>query len=77
MFLIYYKYKFTETVLNNIDDTIEKNIFRNDILIESFFDNNVHEYSDYTINVDTMKEILETLKEIKDIIQNPIFSDSK
>ena len=55
----------------------QKKIFRNDILIESFFDNNVHESSDYTINVDTMKEILETLKEIKDIIQNPIFSDSK
>ena len=26
----------TENFLNNIDDTIEKNIFRNDILIESF-----------------------------------------
>lgn len=55
----------TENFLNNIDDTIEKNIFRNDILIESFFDNNVHVSSDYTINVDTMKEISKLYKNVK------------
>lgn len=55
----------TENFLNNIDDTIEKNIFRNEILIESFFDNNDHVSSDYTINVDIMKEISKLYKNVK------------
>ena len=55
----------TENFLNNIDDIIEKNIFRNDILIDNFFDNNNHVSSDYTINVDTMKEISKLYKNVK------------
>ena len=55
----------TENFLNNIDDIIEKNIFRNDILIENFFDENNHVSSDYTINVDTMKEISKLYKNVK------------
>ena len=55
----------TEKFLNNIDDIIEKNIFRNDILIENFFDKNNYVSSDYTINVDTMKEISKLYKNVK------------
>ena len=55
----------TENFLNNIEDTIEKNIFRNDILIESFFDEKDHISSDYTINVDIMKEISKLYKKVK------------
>lgn len=55
----------TENFLNNIEDTIEKNIFRNDILIESFFDEKDHIFSDYTINVDIMKEISKLYKKVK------------
>ena len=51
--------------LNNIDDTIEKNIFRNDILIENFFDRNDYVSSDYTISVDTMEEISKLYKNVK------------
>ena len=55
----------TEKFLNNIDDTIEKNIFRNDILVECFFDENDHVSSDYTIDIDTMKEISKLYKNVK------------
>lgn len=56
----------TEKFLNNIDDVIENNIFRNNISVEAFFETEDWVFSKYSIDIDTMKEISELYKSIKD-----------
>lgn len=56
----------TEKFLNNIDDIIENNIFRNEILVETFFGTEEWVFSKYSIDIDTMKEISQLYKNIKD-----------
>lgn len=56
----------TENFLNSIDYVIEENIFRNEILVENFFETNDHVSSSYSISINTMKEISELYKNIKD-----------
>lgn len=56
----------TEKFLNNIDDVIENNIFRNKISVEAFFETEDWVFSKYSIDIDTMKEISELYKSIKD-----------
>ena len=55
----------TEKFLNNIDNVIESNIFRKDISIELFFDITDLVFSNFSIDVDTVKEISELYKKIK------------
>ena len=56
----------TEKFLNSIDGIIEDNIFRNEILVETFFETNEWVFSKNSIDVDTMKEISELYKKVKD-----------
>lgn len=56
----------TEKFLNSIDDVIEDNIFRNKISIEAFFETEDWVFSKYSIDIDTMKEISELYKTVKD-----------
>lgn len=56
----------TEKFLNNIDDVIENNIFKNNISVEAFFETEDWVFSKYSIDIDTMKEISELYKSIKD-----------
>lgn len=63
---IYINHEKTESFLNRIDYIIEENIFRNEILVESFFENDDHVTSSYNIDVNVMKEISEIYKNIKD-----------
>ena len=56
----------TEKFLNSIDGIIEDNIFRNEILVETFFETDEWVFSKNSIDVDTMKEISELYKKVKD-----------
>lgn len=56
----------TEKFLNSIDDVLEDNIFRNTILIEAFFETEDWVFSKYSIDIDTMKEISQLYKTVKD-----------
>lgn len=56
----------TEKFLNSIDGIIEDNIFRNEILVETFFETEEWVFSKNSIDVDTMKEISELYKKVKD-----------
>ena len=56
----------TEKFLNSIDGIIEDNIFRNEILVETFFETDEWVLSKNSIDVDTMKEISELYKKVKD-----------
>lgn len=56
----------TEKFLNNIDNIIEQNIFRNDILVEQFFDTEEWVFSKNTIEVTVVKEISDLYKKVKD-----------
>lgn len=55
----------TEKFLNSIDGIIEDNIFRNEILVETFFETDEWVFSKNSIDVDTMKEISELYKKVK------------
>lgn len=55
----------TEKFLKNIDGIIEDNIFRNEILIETFFETEEWVLSKYSIDVDVMKEISELYQKVK------------
>lgn len=55
----------TEKFLNNIDGIIEDNIFRNEILVETFFETEEWVLSKYSIDVDVMKEISELYQKVK------------
>lgn len=55
-----------EKFLNSIDGIIEDNIFRNEILVETFFETDEWVFSKNSIDVDTMKEISELYKKVKD-----------
>ena len=56
----------TEKFLNSIDGIIEDNVFRNEILVETFFETDEWVFSKNSIDVDTMKEISELYKKVKD-----------
>lgn len=56
----------TEKFLNSIDGIIEDNIFRNEILVETFFETDEWVFSKNSIDVDIMKEISELYKKVKD-----------
>lgn len=56
----------TEKFLNSIDGIIEDNIFRNEILVETFFETDEWVFSKNSIDVDTMKEISGLYKKVKD-----------
>lgn len=56
----------TEKFLNSIDGIIEDNIFRNEILVETFFETDEWVFSKNSIDVDTMKEISELYKKVKE-----------
>ena len=55
----------TEKLLNNIDNVVDSNIFRNDISVEEFFDIKYVVFSRFSIDVETVKEISELYKMIK------------
>lgn len=56
----------TEKFLNGIDVVIEDNIFRNEILLESFFENKEWNLSKNSIETDVMREISQLYKKVKD-----------
>ena len=62
----YIKNEKTEKFLNSIDGIIEDNIFRNEILVETFFETDEWVLSKNSIDVDTMKEISKLYKKVKD-----------
>jgi len=56
----------TEKFLDNIDKVIENNIFRNEILVELFFDMEEWVFSKNGIDIDTMKDISKLYKTVRD-----------
>jgi len=61
----YINFEKTEKFLDNIDKIIEENIFRKEILVELFFETEEWVFSKNSIDVNTIKEISDLYKIVK------------